>query len=173
MNEDLGRIVYTSGEIDKKVSETAEKINNDFKGEEVVFICVLNGAIMFFSDLMKKINLKCRFDTIKVSSYGNGTKSSGNVKIEKDISENIEGCNVVIVEDIIDSGRTLLELKKLFGKRNPRVVKICTIFNKPSGRRADIEPDYPSLIIGDEFVVGYGLDYAGNYRNLPHLSALL
>lgn len=164
---------YISKEsIRNKVFELAKQITNDYKGEELVVIGVLKGGFVFLADLVRYIKLPLEIDFIGVTSYGKDTKSSGIVKITKDIDINITNKHVLLVEDIVDSGLTLKYLKELFYTRKPESVKVCTIFDKPEKRLVDVDVDYNGIILQDEFVVGYGLDYAEKYRNLPDLYIL-
>jgi len=165
-------ILITESEIQKKVDELAEKISRDFEGKTVTLVCILKGGVMFMVDLAKKIKLNVEFDFMDVSSYGSGTQSSGNIKINKDLENPIEGKNIIIVEDIIDSGRTLNYLYRYLKDKKPAVIKICTLLDKPERRVFDIKVDYAGFEIPDKYIVGYGLDYAEKYRNLPYIGAL-
>lgn len=165
-------IMIGEEEIKNKVKELGKKITEDYKGKDLVVICVLKGAIMFVSDLIKEIKVPLAIDFMAVSSYGNSTKSSGVVKIIKDLDDSIEGKDVLIVEDIIDSGLTLSYLLDNLKSRDPESMEICTLLDKPSGRKADVNTKYVGFEIKDEFVVGYGLDYAEKYRNVPHIFVL-
>ena len=171
----MERIKYSlikEEDLKKRVKELAEKISEDYKGEEVTFICILSGASIFFADLVRELRLAVKFEFMSVSSYGAGTVSSGEVKILKDVNHPIVGKNVVIVEDIIDSGCTLSFLKRVLEQRQPKSIRVCTILDKPSRRKVDFKGDYVGFEIPDEFVVGYGLDYAGRYRNLKDVCVL-
>lgn len=159
-------------QIDEMVKRIGAEISNDYAGEEVLLICVLRGAFIFTADLIREIKLPCYVDFIAVSSYGSSTESSGFVKIVKDIEINIENKHVIVVEDIIDSGLTLKKLTNLLSTRNPKSIALCTAFDKPSRRKVDIEVKYCGMQIPDEFVVGYGLDFAELYRNLPEINIL-
>lgn len=172
MHKDLCKILITGEEISKRVKEIAAQITKDYEGEEVLVVGILRGAVVFYSELVKEIDLDLRFDFMSVSSYGDGTVSSGEVKIIKDISQPIAGLNVIIVEDIIDTGNTLKNLKKLLLTRNPKSLKICSLLDKPSRRKVELEGDYVGFIVPDEFVVGYGLDYQEKYRNIPDVGVL-
>ena len=156
----------------KSVLEIAKEITEAYDGEEVKTICVLKGAVMFMVDLVKNIDLPVKFDFMAVSSYGDGTTSSGTIKILKDLDDPIEGENVLIVEDIIDSGRTLSYLIDYLKSKNPKSIKLCTLFDKPERREFDVKVDWTGFDIPDEFIVGYGLDYAQRYRNLPYIGVL-
>ncbi|MBR6751641.1 MAG: hypoxanthine phosphoribosyltransferase [Clostridia bacterium] len=172
MHKDLCKILITGEEISKRVKEIAAQITKDYEGEEVLVVGILRGAVVFYSELVKEIDLDLRFDFMSVSSYGDGTVSSGEVKIIKDISQPIAGLNVIIVEDIIDTGNTLKNLKKLLLTRNPKSLKICSLLDKPSRRKVELEGDYVGFVVPDEFVVGYGLDYQEKYRNIPDVGVL-
>lgn len=172
MHKDLCKILITGEEISKRIKEVADEITKDYAGEEVLVVGILRGAVVFYAELVKQIDLDLRFDFMSVSSYGSGTTSSGEVKIVKDISQPIEGLNVIIVEDIIDTGNTLKNLKKLLLTRNPKSLKICSLLDKPSRRKVELEGDYVGFTVPDEFVVGYGLDYQEKYRNLPDVGVL-
>lgn len=172
MHKDLCKILITGEEISKRIKEVADEITKDYAGEEVLVVGILRGAVVFYAELVKQIDLDLRFDFMSVSSYGSGTTSSGEVKIVKDISQPIEGLNVIIVEDIIDTGNTLKNLKKLLLTRNPKSLKICSLLDKPSRRKVELEGDYIGFTVPDEFVVGYGLDYQEKYRNLPDVGVL-
>jgi len=170
--EDIEEILITEEQLKAKVKELGEMITRDYEGKDLVLIGVLKGAIMFMSDLSRAIDLPLSIDFMAVSSYGSSTKSSGIVKIIKDHDIDIEGKDVLIVEDIIDSGLTLAYLRETLLGRKPRSLKICTILDKPERREADVKVDYCGFKIPDKFVVGYGLDYAEKYRNLPFIGVL-
>ncbi|MDD6189724.1 MAG: hypoxanthine phosphoribosyltransferase [Clostridiales bacterium] len=172
MLNDIERVLVSEAELEAKVQELADKIAADYKDKNPVFIGILKGSFVFMADLMRKINIYCDIDFMAVSSYGNKSKSSGAVNITKDLGQDIEGRHVVIIEDILDSGRTLSYLKKYLMNRAPASISICTLLDKPARREADINADYFGFDIPDEFVVGYGLDYAEHYRNLPFIGVL-
>jgi hypoxanthine phosphoribosyltransferase len=155
-----------------KVKELGKQITLDYQDKDVLLVCVLNGASMFMSDLMKEIKLPLEIDFMAVSSYGLSTKSSGVVKIIKDLDKTIEDKHLIIVEDIIDSGLTLSYLLENLKSRGPKSVEICTLLSKPSGRKTHVDTKYIGFEIKDEFVVGYGLDYAEKYRNIPYIFIL-
>jgi len=158
-----------------RVAEMARQITEDYtacKAEEVLVIGILRGCVVFLSDLVRRMQLPVNLDFMAVSSYGSSKKSSGIVKINKDLDTNIEDQNVIIVEDILDTGRTLCFLKQEFLKRGPKSVKICTLLDKPERRKADITADYVGYVVPDEFVVGYGLDYNEDYRHFPYIGVL-
>ena len=159
-------------ELRKRIKELGQKITEDYEGKDLMLVGVLKGAIMFMADLSREIKLPLSMDFMAVSSYGASTKSSGIVRILKDLDVSIEGKNILIVEDIIDSGLTLSYLKKVLEDRNPQSIKICTLLDKPTRRVADVRVDYVGFEIEDRFVVGYGLDYAEKYRNLPFIGIL-
>lgn len=166
------KVLISQEEVAKKIKELAEQINKDYAGKQVHLICVLKGGVFFTCDLAKSITLPVTFDFMSVSSYGDSTESSGRIKIVKDLDDSIEGKDVLIVEDIIDSGRTLSHLIKLLEARQPNSIKLCTLLDKPSRRVTEVKVDYCGFAIPDEFVVGYGLDYAQQYRNLPYIGVV-
>ncbi len=175
LTKDIARILITEEEIEKTVSRLADEINRDYRGEDkkLVLLCILKGSIVFMGDLMKKICVPVEIDCMKVSSYGSGTRSTGNVKIVLDIDRpDISNCDFLIVEDIIDSGNTLSYLTGYLLHKGARSVKTCTLLDKPSRRTVKFEPDYKGIEIPDEFVVGYGLDYDERYRALPYIGIL-
>ena len=174
MHKDLERVLITEEEIRVKVRELAAQITEDFKGEPLTVVCILKGSTIFFADLVREIKLDTVFDFMIVKSYGGGTESSGNVRFVKDLDESITGKNVLIVEDIIDSGLTLTFLKNNLITRGAKALKICTLLDKPERRKpgATITVDYCGFRIPNEFVVGYGLDYNESYRNLPMVGIL-
>ena len=166
-------VLISEKEIDNRILEIADRINKGYEGEELTLICVLKGGVMFMCDLAKKLNLNVRLDFMSVSSYGSQTKSSGVVKIIKDLDDSIDGKNVLVVEDIIDSGNTLSYLMDILKKRGPKSIKLCTLLDKPSRReKKDVLVDYVCFEIEDKFVVGYGLDYDQRYRNLPYIGVM-
>ena len=158
--------------ITEKIKEIAKQIEKDYEGKEIHFICVLKGGVIFMVDLARNINKNVYINFMDVSSYGNATESSGNLKILMDLDEPIAGKDVIIVEDIVDSGRTLSMLKELLLSRNPASLKICTLLDKPDRRVSQVDIDYTGFRIPDEFVVGYGLDYAQKYRNLDYIGVI-
>ncbi len=161
------RIFLQEQEINARIAQVAKQISEDYADREVHLICVLKGSVFFMCELAKRITVPVTMDFMSVSSYGSDTKSSGVVKIVKDLDEPLDGKDVLIVEDIVDSGRTLSYLIDILGKRNPRSLKLCTLLDKPDRRVTSVQVDYTCFDIPDEFVVGYGLDYAQKYRNLP------
>ena len=168
----IGTVMITQEQISKRAAEIGRQIEADYRGESVVLIGILRGAVLWMADIMKNVNLDMRIDFMAVSSYGASTKSSGIVKINKDLDTDIEGRHVIIVEDIVDSGITLNYLKGYLENREARSVRICTLLDKPEGRRVDIDVDYIGFTVDDRFIVGYGLDYNQKYRNLPYISYL-
>lgn len=172
MKQDIKEILITSEQLQNKIQELGKQITEDYKGENLVLVCVLKGAVMFMSDLVKYIDIPIDMDFMAVSSYGSSTQSSGVVRILKDLDGSIENKNVLIVEDIIDTGLTLSYLMENLKSRNPKSLKICTLLDKPNKRKADIKYDYKGFTVPDEFVVGYGLDYNEKYRNLPYICIL-
>ena len=166
-------IMLSEEEIKSKVYEIAKKIEEDYKNEEdLLVVGILKGANIFVADLIRNINLDVNMDFMSVSSYGNGTESSGTVKIIKDLDVDIENKNVLIVEDIIDSGLTLSNLVATLKTRNPKSLKLCTLLDKPQRRTVNIPVDYVGFVIEDKFIVGYGIDYAEKYRNLPYIGVV-
>lgn len=172
MINDVERILVTEEQIRQAVERIAKQIEEDYQGREVLFVGLLKGSIAFMADLIKAYTKTCTIDFMAVSSYGAGTESSGRVNIVKDLSQPIDGKDIIIVEDIIDSGNTLSFIKAYFAAKNAKSVKICTLLNKPSRRVVDIDVDYIGFDIPDEFVIGYGLDYDEHYRNLPYVGVL-
>ena len=163
------RVLLTEEEVDKRIQEIGEQISKDYAGKQVHLVCVLKGGSFFMCELAKRITVPVSLDFMSVSSYGDDTKSSGVVKIVKDLDQPLEGRDVLIVEDIIDSGRTLSYLIEILKKRNPASLKLCTLLDKPERRVKEVHVDYTCFNIPDEFVVGYVLDYAQKYRNLPYI----
>lgn len=173
MYNDVERVLASYDDIEEMLTRLGEQITNDYKGQELVILCVLKGGFIFAADLVRRINLRADIDFIAASSYGSGTETTGVVHLKKDTDISLEGKNVLIVEDIVDSGVTLSYLKKLFESRNTLSVRICTAFDKPARRKVkDLKIDYVGKVIEDEFVVGYGLDYDEKMRNMPELYVL-
>ncbi|MCI5994512.1 MAG: hypoxanthine phosphoribosyltransferase [Blautia sp.] len=166
------RVLLSEKDVDRRIAEIGKKISEDYQGKEVHLICVLKGSVFFTCELAKRITVPVSLDFMSVSSYGADTKSSGVVRIVKDLDEPLEGKDVIIVEDIIDSGRTLSYLIEILKKRNPASLRLCTLLDKPERRVTDVKVDYTGFNIPDEFVVGYGLDYAQKYRNLPYIGVV-
>ena len=172
MMPDVKEVLITSEEIEAKVREIGARITEDYSGEKPLLIGILRGAVVVMSDLMRNIDLRCELDFMDISSYGSGSSSSGVVRILKDLEEDITDRHVLIVEDIIDTGLTLSYLMRSLYARKPASLEICALLSKPSRRRADLDVKYLGFEVPDEFVVGYGLDYAGSYRNLPDICVL-
>ncbi len=166
------RVMISEEDVEVKICEIAEQITKDYEGKEVRLVCILKGSVFFTCELAKKIDLPVTLDFMSVSSYGDGTESTGRVKIVKDLDDSIEGKDVIVIEDIIDSGRTLSHLLEVLKVRKPASVKLCTLLDKPDRRVVDVKVDYCGFQIPDEFVVGYGLDYAQKYRNLPYIGVV-
>ena len=174
IKEDIEKVVFTEEEIRAKIRELGQRITEDYKDAKETIYCVgiLKGAVVFYTDLVREIDLPVHFDFMIASSYGNGTSTSGTVKILKDLDYDVEGKHLIIIEDIIDSGTTMNYLMKYFRERKPKSVKLCALLSKPSRRTVDVSIDYCGFEIPDEFIVGYGLDYAEKYRNLPFIGVL-
>ncbi|USK87193.1 hypoxanthine phosphoribosyltransferase [Peribacillus asahii] len=172
MKNDIEKVLITEEELQSKIKELAVQLESDYQDKFPLAVGVLKGALPFMSDLLKRMDTHLEMDFMDVSSYGNSTVSSGEVKIVKDLNASVEGRDVLIIEDIIDSGLTLSYLAELFRYRKAKSVRIVTLLDKPTGRKVDIKPDYAGFIVPDAFVVGYGLDYAERYRNLPYIGVL-
>lgn len=172
MHKDLKKVMFDEGQIVGLADSIAERINADYEGESLTAVVVLKGSLVFAADLIRRINADVRVDFMQASSYGVGTESSGVIKIKKDLESDISGENVLIIEDIVDSGRTLSLLKKELADRGAKSVKIAALLSKPARRVVDVEIEYIGAEIPDEFVVGYGLDFAERYRNLPYIGIL-
>ncbi len=166
------RVLLSEEEVDAKIKQIGEQISRDYAGKEVHLVCVLKGGSFFMCELAKRITVPVSLDFMSVSSYGSETKSSGVVKIVKDLDEPLKDKNVLVVEDIVDSGRTLSYLLEMLKDRGPAEVKLCTLLDKPDRRVVDVQVDYTGFQIPDEFVVGYGLDYDQKYRNLPYIGVV-
>ena len=165
-------VLIPEEEVDNKIKEIGEQISKDYEGKEIHLVCVLRGGSFFMCELAKRITVPVSLDFMSVASYGNDTKSSGAVKIVKDLDDSLEGKDVLVVEDIIDSGWTLSYLLELLKDRKPNSLKLCTLLDKPDRRVVDVDIDYTAFQVPDEFVVGYGLDYAQKYRNLPYIGVV-
>ena len=172
MRDDIQSILLTEEEIRRRVREMGAEITRDYAGKEPIFVGVLKGCFVFMADLLRQVELPCSMDFMAVSSYGNATSTTGAVKINKDLSRDIQGLDVIIVEDILDSGVTLSYLSKYLMNRKPASIAIATLLDKPSRRKADVHASYSGFEVPDAFVVGYGLDYAEKYRNLPYIGIL-
>lgn len=165
-------VLLSEEEVDKRIQEIGKQISKDYAGEQVHLVCVLRGGVFFLCELAKRITVPVSLDFMSVSSYGSDTKSSGVVKIVKDLDDSLADKNVIVVEDIVDSGRTLSYLLEMLKDRGPKSMKLCTLLDKPDRRVVDVKVDYTGFQIPDEFVVGYGLDYAQKYRNLPYIGVV-
>ena len=172
MQNDIQEVLITEEELQQKIKELGRTLSEEYAGRTPLVICVLKGAFIFMADLVKAITVPVEMDFMAVSSYGASTKSSGVVKIITDLDVSVEGRDILIVEDIIDSGLTLSYLIELLRNRNAATISVVTLFDKPAGRTVDLEADYIGFVLPDEFVVGYGLDYAERYRNLPYVGVL-
>lgn len=172
LHPDVDYVMLSAEEIDKRVKQLAAQMDKLYEDRKPVVVCILKGSILFFTDLIRNMKVDMELDFMAVSSYGSGTKSSGELKIGKDMSIDIKDRDVLIVEDIIDSGNTLYKLKKMLIARQPASVNIITLLDKPERREVPMEPDYTGFVIEDKFVIGYGLDYAEKYRNLPYVGIL-
>ncbi len=174
MKDDITSVLFSENQIQERIAEIAKQIEDDYRDVKGDIYCIgiLKGAVVFYTDLMRRINLPVRFDFMIASSYGDETKSSGVVKILKDVDFDIAGCHVIVVEDIIDSGTTLDYLRQYLSNKQAASVKLCTLLSKPSRRKVEVPVDYCGFEVPDEFLVGYGLDYAGRYRNLPYIGIL-
>lgn len=172
MISDIKEILIDELTLQNRIKELGDEISGDYKGKNPLVICILKGAVLFMSDLVKRIETFIEMDFMAISSYGNSTKSSGEVRIIKDLDKSVEGREVIIVEDIVDSGLTLSYISRLLKERNAKRIKVCTLLDKPARRIADVKIDYIGFEAPDEFVVGYGLDFAEKYRNLPFIGVL-
>lgn len=172
LEKDILEILFSEAQLKTRVQEIGTEIQRDYAGKEIMLISVLRGSFVFMADLCRCIDLSCTLDFMSVSSYGKGTKSSGQVQITKDLSEDISGRHIIVVEDILDSGNTLSYLLRILQQRNPASIRLCTLLDKPDRRTKPIHADYAGFQIPDAFVVGYGLDYAEKYRNLPYIGIL-
>ena len=172
MKEDILKVLLSEDDIAARVAEIGAQISRDYAGKRLVMVSVLKGSVVFMADLMRAVTVPAEIDFMCVSSYGSGVKTSGVVKIIKDLDNDLAGMDILLVEDILDSGMTLEYIKKLLLGRNPNSIKICTLLDKPERRKADVAADYKGFEVPDEFVVGYGLDYAEKYRNLPYIGVL-
>ncbi len=166
---EITKVLFSAEDIKTRVTEMGKVLTEDYKNKNPLLICPLKGSFMFFSDIAREIKIPCEIDFMAVSSYNSNTVSSGEIKILKDLTQNINGRHVLIIEDIIDTGLTLYNLKKMLSSRNPKSLKICTLLDKPSRRIAEITGDYCGFVIPNKFVVGYGMDLNEKYRNLPFI----
>lgn len=165
-------VMISEEEVSKRIVELAEQINKDYEGRQVHLVGILKGSVFFMCELAKRITVPVTMDFMSVSSYGDGTESSGVIKINKDLDEALEGKDVIVIEDIVDSGRTLSYLLEMLSKRLPKTMKLCTLLDKPDRRVVEVEVEYVGFEIPDAFVVGFGLDYAQKYRNLPYIGVV-
>ncbi len=172
MMDDIERVLISEEELHNKVAELGAAISKDYEGKNLLMVSVLKGSVIFMADLMRAVTVPCEIDFMSVSSYGSGVKTSGVVKIIKDLDLNLEGKDLLIVEDILDSGKTLAYITSILQARNPSSIRICTLLDKPERREADVVASYSGFPVPNEFVVGYGLDYAQKYRNLPYIGVL-
>lgn len=172
MNKDIEKILVTEEELARVTKKLGEQITRDYSGKKLLIVGVLKGSIYFLTDLSRHIDLPCHIDFVQASSYGSGTVSSGEIEIIKDISEDLSGFDVLLVEDILDTGRTLKHIHDMLSKRNPESIAVVTLLDKPSRREVDIYADYIGIDVPNAFVVGYGLDYDQYYRNLPYIGIL-
>lgn len=172
MLEDIKEVLVTEQQIAEKIKELGNAISKDYEGKDLLLVSVLKGSVVFMADLMRSITIPTQIDFMSVSSYGSGTKTSGVVKIVKDLDIDLKGRHILIVEDILDSGMTLSYIVRMLSGRNPESIRICTFLDKPSRRVASVQANYVCFEIPDEFVVGYGLDYNEGYRNLPNVCVL-
>ncbi len=172
MHPDIKEILITEEQIAAKVTELGRRISEDYRGKDVLMVGILKGAVIFMADLIRQVTVPLAIDFMAVSSYGKASESSGVVQILKDLDQSIQGRHVIVVEDIVDSGLTLKYMLENLSTRRPASLKICTLLDKPSRRKAEVTPDYNGFVIPDEFVVGYGLDYGEKYRNLREIAVL-
>ncbi len=170
--DEIDRVLVSNERIQARLDELAERINQDYAGRELLLVCILKGAVAVFADMLRRITIPCQIDFMAISSYGSSTKSSGVVRIMKDLDHGIEGKDVLIVEDIVDSGMSMRYLLDTLKTRKPASVRLLTLLDKPDRRRVELHADYIGFTIPDEFVIGYGLDYAEKYRNLPDVCVL-
>ena len=172
LTDDIHEVLITEQQIADKVAELGQRISKDYENKNPLLLSVLKGSVVFVSDLLRKLTVACDIDFLSVTSYGKGTKSSGVVRILRDLDTDISNRHILVVEDILDSGLTLSYILEMLKARNPASIKLCTLLDKPSRRQVPVEVDYTGFVIPDEFVVGYGLDYGEVYRNLPYIGIL-
>lgn len=172
MMQDIKAVFYSEQQLQDKITEIGRQISEDYKDKNLMLVSVLKGSVVFMADLMRAITIPCEIDFMSVSSYGNKTDSSGTVRILKDLDRDIAGYDLLIVEDILDSGMTLSYIKEILLARKPHSIRVCTLLDKPERRKSDIYADYSGFEVPNEFVVGYGLDFAQKYRNLPFIGVL-
>lgn len=172
MRSEIESILVSEEQLQKRIAELGQEISRDYKGQKLLMVGVLKGSVVFMADLMRQIDLDVSIDFMAVSSYGSGTKTSGQVQILKDLNRSIEGKNILVIEDILDSGVTLSYLTSLLWSRKPASIRLCTLLDKPERRKVEVKPDYVGFTIPDAFVVGYGLDYDESFRQLPYVGIL-
>lgn len=172
MHDDIEKVLFSKEQIKEIVARLGAEISKDYQDKNLLLVGILKGSVVFMADLMREVTIPCNIEFMALTSYGSGTRSSGVVRVLKDLSIDIKDYDVLIIEDILDSGNTLSQLKKMLEMRNPKSLKICTFFDKPERRTADIEADYVGAEIPDAFIVGYGLDYAEKYRNLSYVGVI-
>ena len=172
MKHDIERVLLTEGQLQERVGQMGEELSRDYAGKNLLLVSVLKGSVVLMADLMRAISVRCKIDFLAVSSYGSSTRTSGNVKLLKDLDHPVDGMDILLVEDILDSGLTLHYIREMLDTRGAASIKICTLLDKPERRKADIHADYVGFTVPDAFVVGYGLDYAEHYRNLPYIGIL-
>lgn len=172
MHDDIEKVLFSKDQIKEIVARLGAEISNDYKDKNLLLVGILKGSVVFMADLMREITVPCNIEFMALSSYGSDTRSSGVVRVLKDLSTDIKDYDVLVIEDILDSGNTLSQLKAMLELRNPKSLKICTFFDKPERRTADIKADYVGAEIPDAFIVGYGLDYAEKYRNLSYVGVI-
>ena len=172
MHDDIEKVLFSKDKIKEIVARLGSEISNDYKDKNLLLVGILKGSVVFMADLMREITVPCNIEFMALSSYGSDTRSSGVVRVLKDLSTDIKDYDVLVIEDILDSGNTLYQLKAMLELRNPKSLKICTFFDKPERRTADIKADYVGAEIPDAFIVGYGLDYAEKYRNLSYVGVI-
>ncbi len=171
-SEDMAKILLTEEEIQQRVKEMAKQLSDDYRDKNPIMIAILRGAVLFFSDLVREMDIHLELNFLAISSYGSGTESTGEVRIQYDMQESIKDRHVIVVEDIIDSGRTITHLKEILEARHPASVRVVSLLDKPSRREVDVVGEYVGFTVPNEFVVGYGLDYAGKYRNIKYIGVL-
>ena len=172
MKQEIEKVLFSEEQLKSAVKKIAGEINRDYEGKEPVLIGILKGSVVFMADLMREISVDCTTDFMAVSSYGGGTETSGSVRIRKDLDRSITGKDVIVIEDILDSGTTLSHLLEILEVRRPNSLKLCVLLDKPERRVTPVKYDYVGLTVPDEFIVGYGLDYDEKYRNLPYIGVL-
>lgn len=172
MQDDIKEVLFSQEKLAQIVEGMGKRISEDYEGKNLLMVSILKGSVVFMTDLMRSITIPCSIDFMAVSSYGSGVKTSGVVKIIKDLDIDLKGWDVLVVEDILDSGLTLSYILELLQARGPKSIRLCTLFDKPDRRTADVKADYVGTVVPDEFIVGYGLDYSEKYRNLPFVGVL-